>query len=112
MTRFQLTGLPPSEDSDGDGITAGAEFALGLHPRLHDSRKITTRITGGNLELAYPMRIASSPNSRFTFNATYSNNLSTFTPFTPPAIGTDGFYRVSIPLSGPAKFMRLEATIP
>jgi hypothetical protein len=61
MTGFGLTGLTGSDDSDGDGVSATVEFALGLNPTLRDSHKITSALVDNNgipaLELAYPIRL-------------------------------------------------------
>lgn len=101
-----------ADDSDGDGIPAGAEFALGLNPERHDSRFVRSRLTGGSLELSYPIRLASS--TRYTLTPQSSNTLSgLFTPVTPtPTTGADGLARATIP-AGPGKgFLRLKADVP
>lgn len=116
MTGFALTGGTESSDGDGDGITAGVEFALGLNPTLRDSDQVTTAvvpITGGSaLELAYPQRLPSS--TRYTLQATTSANLvAPFLPVAPaPTLGSDGLLHARIPTSGGKGFMRLTSTIP
>lgn len=111
MTAFGLTGLSARDDSDGDGITAGVEFALGLNPTLRDSDMISTRITGNALELAYPIRLPVS--SRYILTPTHSANLTSFTAVSPlPAVGVDGLAHARLPTSSARGFMRLEATVP
>ena len=111
MTGFGLTGLSVRDDSDGDGITAGVEFALGLNPTLRDSEMISTRITGNALELAYPIRLPVS--TRYTLTSTHSANLTSFTAIAPlPAVGMDGLAHALLPISSAPGFMRLEASVP
>lgn len=113
MASYGLAGLGPDDDSDGDGIPAFVEFALGLSPILHDSRKVTTalRVTdsGRVLEHAYPLRLTSS--IRFDLVPAHTADLSTpFTPFTTiPLPGPDGLVRARIPVAaGTRAFLRLE----
>ncbi|MEO8613841.1 MAG: SGNH/GDSL hydrolase family protein [Luteolibacter sp.] len=111
MTGFGLTGLPPGDDSDGDGLTAGVEFALGLNPILRDSDMVSTHITGNALELAYPIRLPVS--TRYTLTPTHSANLTSFIAVSPlPAPGPDGLAHALLPISNTPGFMRLEATVP
>ncbi len=111
MAAHGLEGLPESDDSDGDGIPAGVEFALGLHPRLHDSEKVSTSLTPAGLELRYPLRLPSS--FHYTLVPAFSENLSSpFTPFSNlPATGPDGLARAVLPLSGARGFLRLESAL-
>jgi lysophospholipase L1-like esterase len=114
MTGFGLSGQGENSDADGDGIKAGAEFALGLNPTLSDADQIASaRVSGGSqLELAYPKRLPSS--TRFTLQATSSTGLAApFTPIAPaPTIGSDGLYRARIPVTpGGRGFLRLESTL-
>lgn len=113
MAGYGLAGL--ADDSDGDGIAASVEFALGLNPTLRDSHKITTALVqnAGStvLELAYPIRLPGS--TRYGLIPAYSADLSgTFAPFTVvPATGSDGLARARIPVSGSTGFLRLESTV-
>jgi len=112
MTRFGKTGLPISDDSDNDGISAAVEFALGLNPTIHDSDRVNLLQTGGSLELSYPIRLPIS--SRYTLVPALSTNLITpFIPIVPlPTLGPDGLARAVLPLTPGSGFMRLQATIP
>lgn len=103
-----------SDDSDGDGIPAGVEFALGLNPTLHDSRKVETSVVGDDdaaLELAYPVRLPAS--SRYTLTPTWTSDPSGgFNALLPsPMPGPDGVVRARIPLGAPKGFLRLEASL-
>lgn len=113
MTGFGLTGSLENSDADGDGIPAGAEFALGLNPTLRDADQVTTSLVSGGtqLELAYPKRLNSS--TRFTLQATTSTSLTPpFTPVAPaPVTGTDGLTRARIPAGSGKGFLRLESTV-
>lgn len=110
-SRFGIPALAAG-DSDGDGIPAAMEFALGLSPLRHDSDNTSSGIVANALEIAYPNRI---PNSiRYTLTPESSSTLTApFTPFgTSPAIEADGLYRARLPLGGSPGFLRLKATIP
>ena len=110
-SRFGIPGLT-SNDSDGDGISAAMEFALGLSPLRHDSDNTSSGIVANALKIAYPIRI---PNSiRYTLTPESSATLTgPFTPFgTLPAVGTDGLYHARLPLGAAPGFLRLKATIP
>ena len=115
MTCHGLAGRPESDDSDGDRLPAGLEFALGLHPAVPDGEKVSVaRIDAGGtpaLEAAYPVRLPSS--TRFTLTPATSTTLDgPFTPFaTTPGTGPDGLARAVLPLTGAREFMRLEAAI-
>jgi hypothetical protein len=115
MTAFVLNGLPQSDDSDGDGISAAVEFALGLNPTLRDASKVGSRLTdpgtGPELELAYPIRLPAS--ARYSLAPAWSPDLaSPFLPFSvPPQTGSDGLARARLPVSGDTGFLRLEAAI-
>ena len=113
MTGFGLTGGTESSDSDGDGITAGVEFALGLNPILRDSDQVTTSVVpiagGSALQMAYPQRLTAP--THYTLQATSSSNLvAPFSPVT-PTLGADGLLRAQIPTSGGKGFMRLTSTL-
>jgi hypothetical protein len=115
MTAFGLTGLPHDNDSDGDGIAAAVEFALGLDPTRRDARKVSSAVMdygqGPLLELAYPIRLPAS--TRYTLKPANSYDLTTpFTPFAVlPQTGPDGLARAWLPLSGNRGFLRLESTL-
>lgn len=113
MTGHGLVG-DEEDDSDGDGIPAGVEFALGLNPTLHDSRKVKSALVSGDdasLELAYPVRLPAS--SRYTLTPTWTPDLTEgFTALLPsPVPGPDGLSRARLPLGAPKGFLRLEATL-
>ncbi len=114
MTGFGLTGLAENDDSDGDGISAGIEFGLGLDPTLPDAHMLRSSVIdqpGGNkaIELAYPIRLPSS--AQVTILPASSPNLSNFTPFaSTPAIGPDGLARALLPVTpGQKGFIRLQS---
>lgn len=115
LTGFGLDGLPGSDDSDGDGVVAAVEFALGLNPTLRDSHHITSAVVdhGGSpaLELAYPIRLPGS--SHYALAPAFSPDPATpFTPFPdPPVPGADGLARAHLPLAGPTGFLRLQSTV-
>lgn len=108
---YSVPTLTPADDSDGDGISAAVEFATGLNPLRHDSWKISSKVTGGQLELVYPRRV---PNvDRFTLTVESSSTLaSPFTTVTSPAASADGLIHASVPASGSKGFLRLKAVIP
>lgn len=114
MTCYGLVGLTTTDDSDGDGIPAGLEFALGLNPTLDDAEFVTEGVVnnGGSLEwqIAYPMRLPSS--TRYTLTPSQSTTLGGFTPLSPlPVPGSDGRARASIPITGTKGFLRLEGVV-
>ena len=115
MSGYGLTVPSPADDSDGDGIPAAIEFALGLNPTLHDSARITTAVVNTNgsraLELAYPIRLPVS--ARCSLAPASSPDLTTsFTPLTaPPVPGTDGLARARLPLAGTRGFLRLQSAL-
>lgn len=116
MASYGLAGLGPDDDSDGDGIPAGVEFALGLNPILRDSHKVGSALRGTEsgpvLELSYSVRLPAS--TRFSLAPAFSADLAgPFTPFDPaPQPGPDGLERAWLPI-GPATrgFLRLESEI-
>jgi lysophospholipase L1-like esterase len=112
MSAFGLAGLSHMDDSDGDGITAAVEFALGLNPTLRDASKVSTRVTdAAELELAYPIRLPVS--ARYSLAPAWSPDLaSPFLPFSvPPQTGSDGLARARLPVSGGTGFLRLQTAI-
>jgi hypothetical protein len=115
MVGYGLGGLPVSDDSDGDGILAGVEFAVGLNPTLQDGGKVSSALVdhGGSpaLELAYPVRLSSS--SRYELAPAWSPDLNApFERFTElPVPGLDGLARVALPLTDGKGFIRLESVV-
>jgi hypothetical protein len=114
MSGFGLGGLSAADDSDGDGIPAAVEFATGLNPTLHDSRRISSRRVdagGAALELSYPVRLPVSP--RYALAPTWSPDLATpFEAFSvPPATGADGLARTVLPVAAGRGFLRLESRV-
>jgi lysophospholipase L1-like esterase len=112
MSAYGLTGLSPADDSDGDGLPASMEFALGLNPTLHDAWKVSSQVTdAAQLELAYPIRLPVSV--RYSLAPAYSPDLaSPFIPFSIlPQLEPDGLARARLPISGGKGFLRLESTI-
>lgn len=113
MSGYVLAGLPPEDDSDGDGISAGVEFALGLNPRLRDGEFVSSYLADSSgspaLHLSYPLRLPSS--TRFTLTPAASADL--VSPFTPvvAAAGADGLSRAVLPLGGASGFLRLESVL-
>ena len=117
MTCFELPGLSENDDTDGDGITAGVEFGLGLDPTQKDAHKLRSSVvdqSGGGqaIELAYPVRLPTS--TKVTVLPASSTTLADFTPFpSAPAIGADGLSRALLPIvPGQKAFLRLNASIP
>jgi lysophospholipase L1-like esterase len=112
MTRHYLGGLPASNDTDGDGIAAGVEFALGLNPMVSDADKVASGIVAGALELAYPIRLPVS--DKYTLVPESSETLNgVFTPFAvPPVPAADGLARARLTLGSKAQFIRLKVAIP
>ena len=115
MAGYGLTGLAESDDSDGDGVPAAVEFALGLNPTLRDSNHITSAVVanggGPALELAYPLRLPVS--ARYALAPASATDLTAaFTPFAAlPAPGADGLARARLPLAGHSGFLRLQSTL-
>ncbi|MCU0779014.1 MAG: SGNH/GDSL hydrolase family protein [Akkermansiaceae bacterium] len=115
MSAFGLSGLPQSDDSDGDGISAAVEFALGLNPTLRDASKVRSGMansgTGPVFELAYPIRLPVT--ARYSLAPAWSPDLaSPFLPFSVlPQTESDGLARARLPLSGGTGFLRLQTTI-
>jgi lysophospholipase L1-like esterase len=112
MTRNYLSGLPASNDKDGDGIPAGIEFALGLNPTVNDADRVSLGIVSGALELAYPIRLPVS--AKYTLvpesSATPGGG---FTPFgVVPTLAADGLAHARLPLGSTTQFVRLKVTIP
>ena len=110
INKFGLAGKPASDDTDGDGIPAGVEFALGLNPVRADADYVTTGVVGNTLDFAYPQRLPGS--ARYTITPESSATLSSgFTPFaTPPTAAADGLFHATLPLGSGAGFLRLKAT--
>lgn len=117
MACYGLAGLTTADDSDGDGIPAGVEFALGLDPTVHDSEFVTQGVVENagtpEWQIAYPLRLPVS--ARFTLTPAQSTTLGGFTPLSPvPVVGPDGKARASVPvsaLSGGAGFLRLQSVV-
>ena len=109
MIRNGLEGLSADDDSDGDGLSTGVEFAAGLDPGRRDADRILTTVSGGNLGLAFPSRLVTSAN--YTLAAETSANL--LAPFTPVAAlaGSDGLLHASIPVGPVPGFLRLNAVV-
>jgi hypothetical protein len=116
QSTFSKPGTSPvtgtADDSDGDGINAGTEFALGLNPRLKDAEFVSHRLHAGMLELAYPLRLTSS--IHFTLMPESTTDFTVgFSPFGPaPAPGPDGLARAAISATSPKAFLRLKTVIP
>jgi lysophospholipase L1-like esterase len=111
MNKFIPTGptRPMLEDSEGDGLTNGTEFALGLNPTVRDSDHVLSRRVGAEFELAYPTRLPSS--TRYSLAPESSATLnSPFTPFTPSAVEADGLIHARIPIGATPGFIRLKAS--
>ena len=115
MSAYGLTGLPHTDDSDGDGTSAAMEFALGLNPTLQDSWKVRSGVTdpgtGPEFELSYPIRLPVS--ARYSLAPAWSPDLAAaFTPFAVlPQTASDGLARARLPVSSGKGFLRLESTI-
>lgn len=114
MACFGLGGLTVADDTDGDGMPAGLEFALGLNPTLDDAGFVTQGAVDldgtWQWQIAYPMRLPAS--ARYTLVPAQSTTLGGFTPLEPlPVVGADGRARASIAVSGNSGFLRLESTV-
>ncbi len=112
MTRNGLDGLSATDDSDGDSVPAGLEFATGLDPRRNDSEFISSSVTeiggSGALQLSFPVRLPTSSN--FSLTAAASADLSVPFSAVSATAGADGLSRAEIPLNARAGFMRLEVS--
>ena len=110
MSGFGKGGLPQSDDSDHDGVTAAVEFATGLNPGLKDSDQIASVVRGDTRDFFYPIRL---PDSRhFTLRAFYASGPDAQpTPITPnPTTEADGYAHVRLPVTDVGT-IRLHATI-
>lgn len=110
MSGYGKGGLPRSDDSDGDGVTASVEFATGLNPGLEDSDQIASVVRGNTRDFFYPIRL---PDSRhFTLGAFYASGPDAqSTPIRPnPTTGADGYAHVRLPATDVGT-IRLRATI-
>jgi len=110
MAGYGKGGLPRSDDSDGDGITASVEFATGLNPRLKDSDQIASVVRGDTRDFFYPIRLPDS--KHFTLRALYAATpVSQPTPIKPnPTTEADGYAHVRLPVTDTGT-IRLRATI-
>lgn len=110
MTGYGLTGLPETDDSDGDGIPAGVEFAIGLEPDFRDAFKVLQSNDGANIQLAYTLRLPTT--TKVTLSAQSSDDLGGFTNLAPqPTVGASGYAKALLPIAGDAGFLRLNATV-
>lgn len=110
MTGYGLTGLPETDDSDGDGIPAGVEFAIGLEPDFRDAFKVLQSNDGANIQLAYTLRLPTT--TKVTVSAQTSDDLGGFTNLVPqPTVGASGYAKALLPIAGDAGFLRLNATV-
>ncbi len=111
LTCYGLGAATAANDEDDDGISAGVEFATGLNPTFRDADLMHSGITAGNLELAYPTRLPSSPNYALTAESSAMLGAD-FTPVSPaPALEADGLSHARIPTGGPINFLRLKAVV-
>ncbi|MEO5714124.1 MAG: SGNH/GDSL hydrolase family protein [Luteolibacter sp.] len=101
---------PITDDSDGDGISAGMEFALGLNPTRRDSDYLSSARIGAELELAYPKRLPSSTHYTLTPESS-STLLAPFAPISPLAPAADGLIHARIPIGATPGFLRLQVNI-
>ncbi|MEO5714146.1 MAG: GDSL-type esterase/lipase family protein [Luteolibacter sp.] len=110
MSGYGKGGLPASDDSDGDGITASVEFATGLNPRLQDADQIGDIIRGDTRDFAYSIRLPAS--KHYTLRALYASTPDAQpTVVKPnPATEADGYAHVRLPVSDPGT-VSLRATI-
>lgn|GEM_PF-441592 len=115
MSAYGLAGRDGTDDSDGDGIPAAVEFALGMNPSLSDASTINSGIVNNSgslaLEMTYPIRLPVS--SHYSLTPASSTDLSNpFTPFSLlPVPGADGLAHARLPLVGPTGFLRLQSTL-
>jgi arylsulfatase A-like enzyme/GH35 family endo-1,4-beta-xylanase len=110
------TGMNDTDDPDFDGLPVAIEYLLGLSPVVPDAQAIHTSLSspgGGNLSLLleYP-----SPLMRpdYALSPKWSSDLTSWsssglTLSTDAASSRD---RVSVPVSEPPAFLRLEAVAP
>ncbi len=86
---YGVGGVSDEEDSDGDGVNALLEFALGMDPRIADSgMRPQVSWTGNQLELRYQLRIADS--DHFNVVPEYSKDMVRWTPVDGDQITTEG----------------------
>lgn len=114
MSCHGLPGLGPTDDSDGDQIPAGLEFALGLNPTKKDAELVTQSLVNHTgtpeWQIAYPIRIPAS--IHYNLTPAHSTTLSGFTPLSPlPLPEADGRAKARIPITGAQGFLRLESTV-
>ena len=104
------TGIAMDDDSDGDGINALAEYAMGFNPGAHDAVPGVTR-SGDNVSISFPKGSLAAGNEKVTYQILSSINLvdwdeETAATQTASAISlarTDGetkkFYRLKVSLA-------------
>jgi lysophospholipase L1-like esterase len=111
MSNFGLANRPTSDDSDGDGIPAGMEFAIGMNPTLRDSESIRTRASAGMLEIRYRTRLPAS--QRYSLTAvTAETPAGPYAPLPASPPNANGLLQASIPIAATPGFLRLKAEIP
>lgn len=113
--KYYLPGTPPiegiHEDIDFDGLPAGVEFSLGLHPRLRDADRVLLGKSGGSLELAYPLRLTSS--AEFTLTPVSAPAPGgPYTPLPAPSPDADGLARALLPIGPGDSTLSLRSEIP
>lgn len=110
MSGYGKGGLPQSDDSDGDGISASVEFATGLNPKLKDSDRIVSVLRGNTRDFSYPIRLPAS--KHFTLSALYASGPTAQpTPVYPnPTTEADGYAHVRLHVTDVGT-VSLDATI-
>ncbi|MGY8687212.1 MAG: SGNH/GDSL hydrolase family protein, partial [Verrucomicrobiales bacterium] len=78
-TAYGVSSADANNDSDGDGLTLFAEFAIGADPRVPDAEFSPLGLwTGERLEMRYPLRL--SEPSQFTQTPEFGTDLRSWTP--------------------------------
>jgi hypothetical protein len=67
-------GITMDDDSDGDGIHALAEYAMGLNPKAHDVLPGVTR-SGDGVSVSFPKGTLAAGNDKVTYQILSSTNL-------------------------------------
>lgn len=69
-----VTGISLADDSDGDGIKALVEYAMGFNPKAHDVLPGVTR-SGNNVSISFPKGAQAAGDAKVTYQIFSSTNL-------------------------------------
>jgi len=99
-------GIGMNDDSDGDGIVALAEYALGFSPTAHNVLPGVTR-NGENLSLSFPKGTQAAGDAKLTYQIASSINLVDWTVET-GATQTASAISLNVTEGAAKKFYRLQ----